>query len=205
MSKASPLSGWPPSARPIAALMVPPWPTAITSLPACFDVDALDRALHAVIEIHETLAAGRGLVDIGKPVAADRPAGEERRAIHALPLAEMLFGEGRYVRHRRRLWKSGGPDRLRGLMRAHQVARIPDRVARQDFCDRLEHLAIAGIAGDILLAVDVAAVTADRRMAHPPPARCDDCRFVLDWTSQGLLQYCAVSYVRARIVSIALT
>ena len=62
-------------------------------------VDALDRAADAVIEIHETLAAGRGFVDRRKPVAADRPAREERRAIHALPFAEMLFGERVHVRH----------------------------------------------------------------------------------------------------------
>ena len=54
-------------------------------------------------------------------------------------------------------------------MRALQAARIPDRVARQDFRDRLEHLTVAGVAADILLAVDVAAVTAHRRVAHPPP------------------------------------
>ena len=62
-------------------------------------IDALDGAAGAVIEVHETLAAGRGFVDRRKPVAADRPAREKRRAIHALPLAEMLFGERVHVRH----------------------------------------------------------------------------------------------------------
>ena len=81
------------------------------------------------------------------------------------------------LHHVGRLWKAGGPDRFRGLMRAHQIARIPDRIARQDFCDRLEHFAIAGVALDILLAVDVAAVAAHRRMTHPPPPRGDDCWF----------------------------
>src|SRR5205823_6052973 len=62
-------------------------------------IDAFDGAADAVIEVHETLAAGRGFVDPGKPVAADRAAGEERRAIHALPFTEMLLGERIYVRH----------------------------------------------------------------------------------------------------------
>src|SRR4051812_39496147 len=33
-------------------------------------VDPLDRAACAVVEIHKTLAAWRGFVDVGKPVAA---------------------------------------------------------------------------------------------------------------------------------------
>src|SRR5438445_11742350 len=60
-------------------------------------VDPLDRAAHAVIEIHKAFAAGWRFADVGKPVAADRPAGDERRAIHALPLSEMLFGEGCFL------------------------------------------------------------------------------------------------------------
>ena len=136
-------------------------------------VDALDRAANAVIEIHETLAAGRGFVDRREPVAADRPARQKRRAIHALPFAEMLFGKGVHVRHLSRLGKSGGPDRVRGLMRALQIACIPDRVARQDFSDRVEHHAIAGVAAQILLPVDAAAILANRRMPYPPPARRD--------------------------------
>ena len=74
--------------------------------------------------------------------------------------------------------KARVPDRFRGLMRALQIARDPDRIARQDLRDRLEHLGIAGVAGDIGLAVDVAAVVAHRRMAHPPPSRDDDFRLV---------------------------
>src|SRR5580704_12701471 len=130
-----------------------------------FDRDALDRTTYAGVEVHETLAARRRLVDIGKPVAAGRAAGEERGTIHTLPLPEMLFRESRLLRHRRRLWEATLPDRVRGLMRAHQVARIPDRTARQDFRHRLEHFAITGIAGNILLAVDVAAIAAHRRVA----------------------------------------
>src|SRR5665213_983270 len=118
-----------------------------------FDSEAVDRALYAIVEIHETLAARRGLVDRGKPVAAGRAAGEERGAMHALPSAEMLFGQRIFVRHGRRLWKSGGPDRIRGLMRTLQRARDPGRLARQDFADRLEHRAIAGVAAEILLSV----------------------------------------------------
>src|SRR5829696_3688587 len=56
-------------------------------------VDALDGAASAVIEVHETLAAGRGFVDTRKPMAADRQARVKCRAIHALQLAEMLLGE----------------------------------------------------------------------------------------------------------------
>ena len=58
-------------------------------------IDPLDRAANAVVEIHEAFAARRRIVDRREPVAADldRPAGEERRAIQALPFAEMLFGE----------------------------------------------------------------------------------------------------------------
>jgi hypothetical protein len=62
-------------------------------------VDALDGGAGAVIEVHETLAAGRGFVDGSKPVAADRQAGVKCRAIHALQLAKMLFGERVHVRH----------------------------------------------------------------------------------------------------------
>src|SRR3981189_3885392 len=65
-----------------------------------FGIDAHDRAAGAVIEIHETLAAGCCFVDRGKPVAADRTAGQERGAVHALPFAKMLLGEVFYVRHR---------------------------------------------------------------------------------------------------------
>src|SRR5713226_2182045 len=97
------------------------------------DIDQADRATDAVIEVHETFATGYGLVDVGEPVAAGRAAGEECGAVHALPLSEMLLGESRVLRHRCRLWKAGIPDRGRGLMRAHQIARIPDRAARQDF------------------------------------------------------------------------
>jgi len=62
-----------------------------------------DRTARAVVEIHETFAARRRLVDIGEPVAAGRLAGKERGAVHALPLAEMLLGQRRFVLHR------GGP------------------------------------------------------------------------------------------------
>src|SRR5215471_8724775 len=70
-----------------------------------FGCDALDRGPGTVVEVHETFAAGRGLVDIGKPVAADRPAGQECGTIHPLQLAKVLLGEGGFLRHRRRLWK----------------------------------------------------------------------------------------------------
>ena len=62
-------------------------------------VDALDGTACAVIEVHETLAAGRGFVDFSKPVTADGAAGKERCAIQALPLTEMLFGERVHMRH----------------------------------------------------------------------------------------------------------
>jgi hypothetical protein len=62
-------------------------------------IDALDRTACAVLEVHETLAAGRGFVDPSKPVAADRQARVKCRAIHALQLTEMLLGERADVRH----------------------------------------------------------------------------------------------------------
>src|SRR5216684_8331927 len=61
-------------------------------LAGLFGADPLDRAAHTVVEIHETLAARRGLVDISEPVAADRPAGDKCRAVHSLPFAKMLLG-----------------------------------------------------------------------------------------------------------------
>src|SRR5215207_4940551 len=62
-------------------------------------VDARDRAASAVIEVHETLAAGRRFIDGRKPVAADRQARVKCRAIHALQLAKMLLGERVHMRH----------------------------------------------------------------------------------------------------------
>src|SRR5215216_3330094 len=62
-------------------------------------VDALDGAASAVIEVHETLAAGRGFVDTRKPIAADWQARVKCRAIHALQLAKMLLGERVHMRH----------------------------------------------------------------------------------------------------------
>ena len=121
MSKASPFSGRPPSARPTAALIVPPCATAMMSWPACSTLMRSIAARHAIVEIHETLAAGRGLIDCREPVAAGRPAGQKSRAMHALPFAEMLFGEMPFRAACCRLWKSRGPDRIRGLMRAFQM------------------------------------------------------------------------------------
>ena len=72
----------------------------------------------------------------GSSISADQllPAGrwrgEPRDSCPAI--AEMLFGEIRFFRHRGRLWKAGRPDRVRGLVRARQVAGEPHRVARQD-------------------------------------------------------------------------
>ena len=163
--------------------------------------DAVDRRCYATIEVHETLAAGRGLVDIGEPAGADRTRRDEGRAVHALPSPEILFGEGRLPRHIGGPRKAGIPDRFRGLMRALQIARDPHRAARQDLRDRLEHFGIAGVAGDVGLAVDVAAVVAHRRVAHPPPSRDDD--FGLSGLDiRNTLPYCLLpSYVSARNVS----
>src|SRR6202790_75153 len=138
-----------------------------------FDVDAFDRAAHAVVEVHETFAARRRLVDRSEPRAAARPAGEECRAVHALPFPEMLFGEIGLMRHRRGPGKSGGPDRIRGLMRAFQIARDPNRAPRQDLSDRFEHHAVAGVAAEVLLPVDAPLILANWRVAHPPPP----CRY----------------------------
>jgi hypothetical protein len=81
----------------------------------------------------------------------------------------MLFGKRGLVLHAGWLRKSRGPDRVGGLMRPLQIARVPDRVARQDFSNRGEDHAVAGIAADILLPVNAAAVLANRRVTHPPP------------------------------------
>src|SRR6201992_1210682 len=80
--------------------------------------DPLDRAADAVVEIHEAFAARRRIVDRRKPVAADRdrPAGEERRAVQSLPLAEMLVGKRRLLLHRGGAWRSRRPDPVSGLM-----------------------------------------------------------------------------------------
>src|SRR5207302_3831067 len=56
-------------------------------------VDPLDRAAHAVVEIHKAFAARGRLVDRRKPVAAGRAAGEKCGAVQSLPFAEMLFGQ----------------------------------------------------------------------------------------------------------------
>src|ERR1019366_47762 len=84
-----------------------------------FGIEPLDRAANAVVEIHETLAARRRIVDRREPVAADfdRPAGEEISAIESLPFAEMLVGKRGLVLHAGWLRKSRGPDRVGGLMR----------------------------------------------------------------------------------------
>ncbi len=146
---------------------------------ACvLDIDPHDRSTDAGIEIHKALATWRRLVDVGVPLTADRTAGEKRDAVHPLPLPEMLLGKGCFPRHASGLREAGSPDRFGGLMRTLEIARIPDGVARQDLGDRLEHLGVAGIALDVLLAVDVAAVAAHRRMTHPPPPRRHHFRFV---------------------------
>src|SRR3984957_15020447 len=112
------------------------------------DVDALDCTADAVIEIHETLAAGRRLVDLPKPGAADRLARQERRAVHALVFAEMLLGKCRLMWHRCGLGESRSPDRRCGLMRPLQRACDPDPAPRQYLCDRLEHHPIACMGAD---------------------------------------------------------
>src|SRR6201992_4318213 len=138
-------------------------------------IDAFDGTAGAVIEVHEAFAAWRRLVDRCEPVAADldRPAGKERGAIETLPFAEILFGKGGILRHAGRLGKSRGADSFRRLMRPLQIAGEPDRIARQDLCDRLEHFAVTGVAADVFLPVDAAAVLAHRRVPHPPPS-CRD-------------------------------
>src|SRR5258707_2813942 len=136
-----------------------------------FGADALDRAAHAVVEVHKTFAARRRIVDRRKPVTADldRPAGKERRAVEPLPFAEMLFGKCRLVLQFCRFWKACGPDGGGGLVGPLQIACVPDRVARQDFSDRLEYHAIAGVAADVLLAVNAAVILPNRFVTLPPP------------------------------------
>src|SRR6266478_773523 len=139
-------------------------------------IDAVDCAFDAVIDIDKTFAPWRRLIDRREPVAADRdrPAGDELRAVQALPLTEILFSKGRLLHEPGGFRKSRGPDRLGSLMRALQIACVPHSIARQDLSDRLEYHAVAGVAGDVPLAIDVAAVGAHRRMTHPPPPCGDD-------------------------------
>src|SRR6266852_700458 len=79
------------------------------------------------------------------------------------------IGRRRLARHRQRLGKSRRPDRVGGLMRPLQIARIPHRVTRQDFPDRFEYHAVAGVAAEVLLPIDAAAIFPNRRVTHPPP------------------------------------
>src|ERR1700751_5813599 len=83
--------------------------------------DFLDRAGRTIVEIHKTLATGRGLADVGEPMAAGRAARDKRRAIHPLPSPEMLLGERGDLRHHRGLWKTRLPDRFRGLVGTLQI------------------------------------------------------------------------------------
>src|SRR5262249_21344371 len=105
------------------------------------------------------------------------------------------------------LRKSGGPDRFGGLVGALQIARVPHRVARQDLCNRLEHFTIAAIAFEVLLAVDVAAVAAYRRMTYPPTTRYHHLGLVVIGHRQNPLHQCrpasepVSSYARAHLVS----
>src|SRR4030095_7805866 len=55
----------------------------------------------------------------------------------------------------------------------HTASQIASAVWR----GRFEHFAVTAVAFEVLLAVDVAAIAAHRRMAYPPPTRDDDCRF----------------------------
>ena len=138
-------------------------------------VDALDTGHRPVRQIVEALAARRALMRGGEPVAGNRrrARSEERRTIHALPLAEILFGECLVLMHLVGLRQTRRPDRGSSLMRALQIAGKPDSIPRQEFRYTREHDAVAAIAADIGLAVDIAAVLAHRRVPHPPPAcRC---------------------------------
>jgi hypothetical protein len=141
-------------------------------------VDALDRRAHPLEQIDEALAARRPLLGRSEPVTADvrGAAGEEFGAVAPLPFAEILLREGALLMQRIGRSQAGGPDRLGGLMGALEVARIPHRVLRQDARDRGEHHLVAAVAVEVLLAVDMAAVLAHGRVAHPPPAGDLDAR-----------------------------
>ena len=137
------------------------------------EVDPIDRAFDASVEIHEALTARRWVVDRRKPVAADldRTAGKERSPIETLPFPEMLLGECRLVRHCCGLGISSLPQRIRGLVRAFEIARKPLGIVRKNARHGIEHRAIAAIAADIGLSIDATAILAHRRVTHPPPAR----------------------------------
>jgi hypothetical protein len=87
-------------------------------------------------------------------------------------------------------------------MRPLQMAGVPDRVARQDLADGCEHHAIAGIAAEVLLSVDAAIVLAHRRVAHPPPARCDGLAWIGHREHPSLLSAVAVRQSTDRLKSL---
>src|SRR5208283_1673195 len=136
--------------------------------------DARDRGTNPRHEVDEAFAVRRAFVGVRVPEGGRLlPAAHEKSpAIEALPVPEMLFGEVLVLlQFLRRLEISGRQNRLRGLMRARQMTRDPDRLSRQQCRQTGEDAFIAAIAGQIGLAVDAALIDADRRMANPPPAR----------------------------------
>ena len=170
------------------------------------DRDARDRAADTVIEVHETFATGRRLVDRREPM---RTGGAARQnAARFMPChsprccsaKSFTCGMSAGLEIRR-------PRSHRRSDAWFQRACIPDSVARQYFSDRVEHHTIAGVAAQILLPINAAAVLADRRMpthhqrvvTTPALGAATDLS-VLDIAEA--LQYCSLSlYVRARIAS----
>ena len=63
----------------------------------------------------------------------------------------------------------GADDRFRGLVRAFEITRKPRSPAREFARQRFEHVVVAGVGIDVVLAVDID--DGYGRVANPPPAR----------------------------------
>ena len=138
----------------------------------------MDRARDPLHHIDKALAAGGALMRRRVPEAVERAAARMAQLVigQALPVAETLLGE---VGHRRRVGagylgrsgQAGAHDRPRRLVRAAQMARDPDRIARQLPRQPGEHGSIGAVARHVRLPVDAAAML-DRGVPHPPEPRC---------------------------------
>src|SRR5690606_11741625 len=88
---------------------------------------------------------------------------------HALPDAEVLFGEIGFDLEVRAAGEGGG-----GFVGADQMAADPDGIGGQAAREGPDGGAVGGVAGQVDLAPDAGRIVGDDgRVAHPPPARDD--------------------------------
>ena len=132
---------------------------------------AVDRAHRAIAQVAEALAARRPEFRRREPeqmavagLVRDLGIGE------ALPFAERLLGEIG-IDHDLAELGAGLAEMLRGLARAQQVRRVPDRAFRQELRLVLEQILVADVAILVELAVAAAFGVRHRRVPHPPPTR----------------------------------